>query len=390
MKNVRNRDSINHLPYSTRLIKVGKTPPKNDFLRWISVVPLVWLLIFSCGALSTVGSAHSQQLELTSNLQADYAPWMIVNTQAMRSGFIEDIQYDYSQMGLPSSMFLPPDALSVLFFEDEINPDPTIEVGTPTHTPPPSIPSTATSTGAVIINPTYSPIPSQTDVYNPTATMTSAATNIATSTGTISPSVTFTVTPSSTPSPTMTSSPTPTPSRTATRTPTSTRTPTATASPYPTSSPTATQSVVFCDPFWNPDYDYLHAHTPYLEDDGFGFVVHALPMTWPDTDVIVTKITITQDSGNPETLTVNKIKWWHPGMGSTTINVYQTANSVTIETNLPFYACLAAGQCDHSLYGGLIEVEFDSVLKGEYDMKLMVDFPEYNQTCRVGRSVETD
>jgi hypothetical protein len=151
-----------------------------------------------------------------------------------------------------------------------------------------------------------------------------------------------------------------------------------------------TQSVVFCDPYWDPEYDYLHTHNAYLTDDGFGFIVHALPTTWSDTDVIVTEITIKQDVGNPETLTVNKIKWWHPGMGSTTINVYQRANTISLDTYLPFYACLAAGQCDHSLYGGLIEVEYDDVLDGEYDMDLMVYFPEYNQTCKVGRGVTTD
>jgi hypothetical protein len=111
-----------------------------------------------------------------------------------------------------------------------------------------------------------------------------------------------------------------------------------------------------------------------------------MPTTGPATQVTITNVTINQDGGNPEILTVNKINWYHTGMGSTSVNVNQQSESVSVSTNLSFYACYNAGQCDHSYYGGFIEAEFDDTLAGSYSMQLTINFPNYSQTCTVSKS----
>jgi hypothetical protein len=115
-----------------------------------------------------------------------------------------------------------------------------------------------------------------------------------------------------------------------------------------------------------------------------------MPISGPETQVVLTGVTVNQDSGNPTILTVTKLNWYHPGMGSTSINVNQRAESVHVSTNLAFYACYAAGQCDHSLYGGIIEAEFDGALEGGYDIVVTVNFPEFGQTCTKSGGITTD
>lgn len=119
----------------------------------------------------------------------------------------------------------------------------------------------------------------------------------------------------------------------------------------------------------------------------FGYIVHAMPTSGPATQVVITGVTINQDSGNPTILTVNKINWYHTGMGNNSVNVGQNAESVHVSTNLAFYACYPVGQCDHSYYGGFIEAEFDGTLDGGYSMEVTVSFPEYGKTCRVTKGV---
>jgi hypothetical protein len=261
-----------------------------------------------------------------------------------------------------------------------------------TSTPSPFYTMTAATTEVEEFTPTSSPTQSLTaeasasPTINPTPTGTIAVTSSATSTPSSTPSLT--------PSPTYTPSPTRTPSATPTATPT--RTTTATYTPTPTRTTTATytpvptQSITICDPYWNPNYDYLHGHTPYINGNVFGYIVHAMPLSGPETQVFITEVAIIQNANNPTILTVNKINWYHTGMGSTSIHVGDNSSTVYVSTNLPFYACYAAGQCDHSLYGGFIEVEFDGNPDGEYDLEIMVNFPNLGQTCKVSKGVITN
>ena len=108
-----------------------------------------------------------------------------------------------------------------------------------------------------------------------------------------------------------------------------------------------------------------------------------MPLSGPETQVVLSGVTVNQGTGNPTILTVSKLLWYHPGFGTTTINVGQQSESVHVSTNLSFFACYAAGQCDTSLYGGIIEAVFDGPPDGEYSLEVTVNFPEFGQTCRV-------
>jgi len=140
-----------------------------------------------------------------------------------------------------------------------------------------------------------------------------------------------------------------------------------------------TESINFCG-----SYDYFHTHslTWSSTENSYGLVLHAIPLSGPETQVVLTGVTVNQDPGNPTILTVTKLLWYHPGFGTTSINVGQQSESVHVSTNLSFFACYAAGQCDTSLYGGIIEAVFDGPPDGEYSLEVTVNFPEYGQTCR--------
>jgi hypothetical protein len=112
-----------------------------------------------------------------------------------------------------------------------------------------------------------------------------------------------------------------------------------------------------------------------------------MPVSGPETQVILKDVTIYQDAGNPTILEVTNINWYHTGMNIIFILVEERAETIYVPVNRPFYACYAAGQCDHSLYGGFIEAEFDDTLNGSYDIEITVNFPEYNQTCRITKGV---
>jgi hypothetical protein len=112
-----------------------------------------------------------------------------------------------------------------------------------------------------------------------------------------------------------------------------------------------------------------------------------MPVSGPATSVVVTGVTVNQDSGNPSILTVNKINWYHTGMGSTSVNVGQQAESVHVSTNLSFYACYPAGTCDHSYYGGFIEAEFDGTPSGSYNLAISVSFPAYGKSCSASKGI---
>jgi hypothetical protein len=348
----------------------------RDLIRWFITIPIVWLLIFICSAISVIGAAYPLPTDLLSNNQADYSPWMYAVIHPLREGFLEDIKQDFSFLDQTLSIFNQPSYVNDPFIEQTESSVAISVEATTSSTPFSILTETPTATGTIETNPTYSPTPSLTedDDASPTASLTPSVTN--------TPGDTPTPTPSLTPSPTPTSSHTPSPTPTLTRTPSLTPTPSRTPTPSNTPLPNPTQPINICS-----NYDYFHAHTPYVSDDLFGYIVHAMPISGPVTQVVVTGVTINQDAGNPTILTVNKLNWYHTGMGSHSVNVGQRSESVYVSTNLTFYACYPAGQCDHSYYGGFIEAEFDAPLDGEYDMQITVNFPEYGQTCTVSRGV---
>jgi hypothetical protein len=348
----------------------------RDLIQWFVIIPIVWLLIFGCGALSVVGAASPSPMDLLSRNQADYSPWAYAAIRPIRDGFLEEIQRDFSILDHTVSIFSQPSVASDPFIKpSESSVRISVEV-TATNTPSSSSEATATSTSTEVIgtDPTDSPTPSQTEDMDASPTVSSTPSETGTAGNT--PTATRSLTPSATP----TSSSTPSPTPSLTLTPSLTPTPSNTPVPSPTTEPT--ESINICS-----TYDYFHAHTPYSSNNIFGYIVHAMPVSGPVTQVVVTGVTINQDAGNPTILTVNKLNWYHTGMGSTSVNVGQNSESVHVSTNLAFYACYPAGQCDHSYYGGYIEAEFDDVLDGEYSMEITVNFPEYGQTCRVTKGI---
>jgi hypothetical protein len=339
----------------------------KDLIRWFFIIPIVWLLIFICSAISVMGATLPLPTDLLSRNHADYSPWSYAVIHPLREGFIEEIQYDFSFLDQTLSIFNRPSYVSDPFIKPTESAVKISVNATATNTPAVLITTTASATGIVVIGSTHSPTPSPSVTEDPDASPTASPTPSKTGT----PGPTPTHTPSLTPSPTPTSSLTPTP------TPSLTPTPSNTPIPSPTSA--ATQSIDICG-----TYEYFHTHnlTWSSTENGYGLVLHAMPLSGPETQVVLTGVTVNQDSGNPTILTVTKLLWYHPGFGTTSINVGQQSESVHVSTNLSFFACYAVGQCDTSLYGGIIEAVFDGPPDGEYSLEVTVNFPEFGQTCR--------
>lgn len=195
--------------------------------------------------------------------------------------------------------------------------------------------------------------------------------------------------PSSTPSPDLERTPSPT--ITPTHLSESTATPTVESSPSATGPPmqfTPTQSNPesnhVCDTAGKPlSYDDLHYHTPYVKEDGFGTIIHALQIDEEETQVILDKLTVKQNQDNPRILEVVSVDWSHRGMGSTKIDAQEAQAEVMITPNLGFYACFAKAECDHSLYGGEVYIDFEGELSGEYGLFVDIYFPEYDERCKL-------
>jgi hypothetical protein len=326
-------------------------------------------LIFGCGALSVVGAASPSPMDLLSRNQADYSPWAYAAIRPIRDGFLEEIQRDFSVLDHTVSIFSHPSVVSDPFIKPtESSVQISIQV-TATQTPSSRNPATTTATDMPPTDPVNSPTASATEDPNASPTLSPTPSRTSTAGATL--------TPSSTPPPTSTSTRTSTPSPTSTQTQEATPTPSNTPPPIPTTPPTETINIC-------ASYDYFHTHnlTWSSTENAYGIVLHAMPLSGPETQVVLTGVTVNQDPGNPTILTVTKLLWYHPGFGTTTIHVGQQSQSVHVSTNLSFFACYAAGQCDTSLYGGIIEAVFDGPPDGEYSLEVTVNFPEYEQTCR--------
>ena len=180
-----------------------------------------------------------------------------------------------------------------------------------------------------------------------------------------------------------TKSPNPNPTRTSTPKPMGTQTPSQAMTPVPTSIPNK-----ICDDRGKPlYYEDMHQHPAYIRGNGFGMTIHAIRVGGEETDVILKKVIIKQGQGNPQVFDVSYFEWTHWGIASERILVGLDGNEVTINTDLDFYDCYAAGKCDHSLYGGDIYVNLDGELDGIYQLILEIYLPEYRETCTLDTSI---
>lgn len=192
-----------------------------------------------------------------------------------------------------------------------------------------------------------------------------------------------------------TPSKTPTPTKGASRTsnpqssPANTPIPSTAISPIQTVAPAATPLVYrICDSKGKPiTYDDMHQHRPYLRDNGIGLTIHAIRVGGEETRVVLKKVTVEQDLSNTQILSVNYLDWAHWGMDSKRLSVSGKGSEITLDTDLDFYACYAAGVCDHSLYGGDVYVNFAGALDGTYRLFIEVFLPAYGETCKLDTSV---
>ncbi|HEX9894489.1 MAG TPA: hypothetical protein VGA78_11230, partial [Gemmatimonadales bacterium] len=103
----------------------------RTLLRWLLLVPLIFLALFGCGWMATLGlpvaSADTRSL-----LNADYSPWSFEVIQPVNPDIIEEIQQD--QILYPSTFSEPvaPTIISAPFWP------------TPTPTPTPTAGPTLT------------------------------------------------------------------------------------------------------------------------------------------------------------------------------------------------------------------------------------------------------
>ncbi|MEK6588073.1 MAG: hypothetical protein AABY97_04455, partial [Chloroflexota bacterium] len=128
----------------------------RDLLRWLLLVPLIFLLLFGCGWLATVGLPVASA-DTRSFLKADYGPWGFEVIQPVNPEIIQEIQKD--QILYPST-FTEPVAPTIV-------PAPFWPTPTPTPTPTPGPTDTPGPTSTASATPT--PV-------TPTATLTSSPT----------------------------------------------------------------------------------------------------------------------------------------------------------------------------------------------------------------------
>ena len=236
--------------------EVGENQPARLWRgvgRWLLLLPLMFLLIYTCSQTAHLGVGYPVPSVISSNLQATYAPWEYVVVPPISTAIIQDIPElqdntfeDLTQLG---EVWIEPTATPPLV--DNPLPVPsatkvaeaTLEEYEATSTTLAMLPATstptATSTGtATPTLPFWMPTPVDTPTATPTVTFSWLATSTSTPTSIVTPSYTPTPTSGITPTPTAT----PTPTRTPTTEPTDTPTPTGYVPPTytPTVTPTWT------------------------------------------------------------------------------------------------------------------------------------------------------
>jgi hypothetical protein len=232
----------------------------RTLLRWLLLVPVIFILLFGCGWMATLGlpvaSADTRSL-----LKADYGPWTFEVIQPVNPEIIQEVLED--QLLYPST-FSEPVAPTIIPapFWPTATPTPSPTAG-PTLTPslsgtasvtPTLVTPSATSTSSPsptaseTATPTHTATPSPTPTQSATPTRTPTRTNTPPPTNTLAPTntpVPPTATPTNTPVPptaTPTNTPVP-PTATPTATTTNTPTPTSTNSPTPTPTPGSSPQV---------------------------------------------------------------------------------------------------------------------------------------------------
>jgi hypothetical protein len=243
----------------------------KDLARWLLVLPLIFLLLFSCGRLAAEGVTPEVKTAIRSYIIPDYKVWENIPFQPVSKEIVEKvIEEEGSLIGAvatgtlwptpgegtkvallpsitptpqptdtaqPPASQTPRPTTTPTRVPDTAIPLPTMtftpsntptQTQTPTRTYPPPPPLTRT--------PTTQPPPPPTNTFTPTFTQTPTVTSTPTHTSTV------TQTPTSTNTATQTSTVTLTP--TITQTPTETSTPTNTPTPTPTITPTPLPTII--------------------------------------------------------------------------------------------------------------------------------------------------
>lgn len=245
-----------------------------DLARWLLILPVIFLMLFSCGRLAAQGVSPEVKTQIRSNIKPDYQKWDYVPFQPVSEEVIAQvIEEEGREIGAVSIGTLwptpgPETETAVAQIPVGFTAQPTdttqptaSQTAKPTTEPtkePPAINNTATATliPSLTFTASKTPTPTMTPTrtYPPPPTLTRTATNpppptqtrTPTPTATRTPTSTATATPTATGTPTATSTltptwtSTPTQTSTATQTPTETQTPTITPTPTETTPPTVT------------------------------------------------------------------------------------------------------------------------------------------------------
>lgn len=246
-----------------------------DLGRWLLILPLIFLLLFSCGRLAAQGVSPEVRTAIRSNLAPEYKPWENIPffqpvSEAMVTKVIEEEGNLIGEVATGTVfLMIPTEATAVAALPTNTpTPQPTASATlqpTATQTSPP-VPSTEIPSPSATQPPTltFTPSHTPTETATPTRTLPPPPTATRTATTQPPPSPTLTFTPTATPTPTLTTTATLTPSQTATPTQTSTPTltptstatatitPTPTATPTPTYTPTPTATPIISGPYPPP------------------------------------------------------------------------------------------------------------------------------------------
>src|SRR5262245_59893867 len=66
----------------------------RDLARWLIIVPVVLLLLFSCSHLALLAAPPLPNVDTRSKLQADYRPWLLATIPAINAAIVTEIVQD--------------------------------------------------------------------------------------------------------------------------------------------------------------------------------------------------------------------------------------------------------------------------------------------------------
>jgi hypothetical protein len=106
-------------------------------------------------------------------------------------------------------------------------------------------------------------------------------------------------------------------------------------------------------------------------------------------EAYITSVSFEQDT-NSDVFRVNEFEFEHPGTSKVTINVGERDDYVEVSgLNIPLFYCYP-DYCDNKYHAMYVEVEFNGIMDGEYELSTSVYFPEYDKTCYLGFTVDTE